>query len=82
MSASLEERRKLPEKVHTTHEIADDPDRLNVVLVLGTGMDVPLFGQQFGIQLLYGHGLTGTADENWFSDWKTRELTLMLGYEL
>ncbi len=72
-----------PEIYTYSENITDDLNRLNISMAVGLGYSFTLLNQNFYILTQYLHGLTGnTKEDRWGFDWKTRELSISVGYIL
>ncbi len=70
-----------PETNTYSEDITSDLKRLNISLNVGLGYSFQLVNQKFYILTQYSHGLTSNAKEDkWGVDWKTREISINLGY--
>ena len=78
-SADVELDREKPEEFHEETDILDDMDRMNLAATLGAAKRVRVGGATVRFLLFYSHGFMGTADDDWLSDWQTREIGVTLG---
>lgn len=79
-SANLENDQEKPLEFYEEIDILDDMDRVNVAATVGIAKRARVGGSELRFLLFYSHGFTGTADEeDWYSDWQTREIGLTLG---
>ena len=83
LSGSSKTEEPLGGEVFTSDEsITEDLERTNISLAGGVGVRQPIADGDRTLEftLRYARGLTGVAkEEQWFSDWKTREIHLSLG---
>lgn len=73
---------EIPPFEETSESITDQLERTNFSLAGGIGVRQPFADgeRELEFTLRYARGLTGVAkEEDWFSDWKTREIHLSLG---
>ena len=70
-----------PETYTYSEDITADLNRLNISLNVGLGYSFQLVNQKLYILTQYSHGLTSNVKEDrWAFDWKTREISINLGY--
>ncbi len=71
-----------PPATSSSSDITDALDRVHLALEAETGVEFPLQGRTGCVTLRYAHGLTADAKRNnWASDWKTRGIECLLGFE-
>lgn len=81
-SANLENDREKPQTFHEEKDVLNDMDRVNLTATVGVAKSARLGGSALRLLLFYSHGFTGVADDDWLSDWQTREIGLTLGLVL
>lgn len=80
MSADLENHQVMPTEFSEKRDIVDGMDRVNVAGTIGISRTKRLAGSALHFALVYSHGISGVADDDdWFSDWSTREFGLTFG---
>ena len=80
LSARLIDQATLPAESSEYRDIGDQVESTNFSLVAGAGFEFPMENHVGVLNLRYTHGLTGTANENyWASDWKTRGVECVVG---
>jgi hypothetical protein len=68
-------------QLNEEEDITDSMKPYNVCLNAGFGITLEIFSEMMTVQMEYGHGLIGTAKEDqWISNWKTREIRTSIGY--
>lgn len=81
-SANLKNDREKPQTFHEEKDILNDMDRVNLSGTIGVAKGAHLGGAALRLLLFYSYGFTGVADDDWLSDWHTREIGLTLGLVL
>jgi hypothetical protein len=81
ISSKYEHNQESPNPSSSTENITSSLGKINYTFNSGLGFKFRIGRRNFYIAGQYSYGLMGVAKEKeWFSDWKTREVSLLLGY--
>jgi hypothetical protein len=81
LSSKYEHDQESPNPSSSTENITSSLEKFNYALNSGLGFKFKIGRQNLYIAGQYSYGLMGVAKEKeWFSDWKTREVSLLVGY--